>query len=98
MIVRDSFGSICQHSKEDPSYCDGGDSAARMGIHHLFTMSEPLENCVILKNGKHELVRNKYQPPKWDNPKETSRDQLIQFCVAAHAEPSWGLEFMVFAV
>lgn len=85
MIIRDTYGSICQHSKEDPHYCDGGDSAARMGIHHLHTQNEFLDNCVIVQNGKAKLVRNKYQPPKWNNPKETSRDQLIQFCVAAHA-------------
>jgi hypothetical protein len=85
MIVRDKFGIICQHSKDDPSYLDGGDSCARTGIMAL----ESVEDRLLLSAFIDEfnmLVRHPDQE-EWNDHKKTSRDNVVQYSVSIQFSP-----------
>lgn len=75
MLARDTHGIIVQH----PSM-DGGDSAARTGIAALKLEADVLNlERFMTKSGL--LIRHPKQAD-WNDPKKTSRDQLVQFCVS----------------
>lgn len=78
MISRDEYGIIIQTDPNDPSYKDGGDSAARMGISALENPAD--RDWLFLFNSDTGLVRHPFQL-NWNDPKLTSRDQLVQFLV-----------------
>lgn len=73
MIIRDKYGIIVQQ----PSM-DGGDSAARMGI---YALAANVDLSLFKDPVTGLLIRHPHQEG-WDNPKRTSRDQLVQFCVS----------------
>lgn len=82
MIVRDNNGIICQHYKDDTPI-DGGDSASRTGI--MATCGSERDMSLLKwffvfsdKFKYAEIVRHPFQE-KWNNPKLTSRDQLVCF-------------------
>lgn len=80
MIVRDRWNIICQHYKDDTPI-DGGDSASRTGIMALCGSKidvENLEAFFVWEENGWKIVRNPSQP-KWNDPKLTSRDQLVCF-------------------
>jgi hypothetical protein len=85
VIKRDEFGIIVQHNLDHPEQMDGGDSASRTGI---MAMCGSIQDWDLLSKFLVEtdvkkwpyLVRHPEQK-KWNDPKETSRDQLI--CWAA---------------
>lgn len=88
MIKRDEKGFICQHDLSNPSYMDGGDTACRTGIMSLCEAgqdSELMPKFFFKNTGFIGLVRHPFQGPKWNDPKETSRDQLV-----AYASGLWG--------
>lgn len=84
MIKRDEYGIICQHSLEDPTYLDGGDSASRTGIMALCYSSQDislLPEFFALNIG---LVRHPHQEA-WDEATLTSRDQLVMYAAGCRA-------------
>jgi hypothetical protein len=81
MIVRDSYGLIIQHRKDDPSYQDGGDTAARTGIMSMCGSQIDSDNMLLFKN----MVRHPYQD-EWSDESKSSRDQLIQFCAGENCQ------------
>lgn len=81
MIVRDSYGLIIQHREGDPSYQDGGDTAARTGIMSMCESQIDSDNMLLFK----AMVRHPYQE-EWNDEKKSSRDQLIQFCAGLNCE------------
>lgn len=80
MIVRDEHGIICQGDANDPSYKDGGDSASRTGIMSLNSLLDSSLLPLFITE-TNELVRHPTQK-KWNDPKETSRDQLVAYFVS----------------
>jgi len=74
MIIRDAYGVIVQHDKTDKSYLDGGDSCARTGIMSGSGSKENVVQFIISS----EVVRHPYQV-KFNKPKDTSRDNVVQF-------------------
>jgi hypothetical protein len=79
MIKRDEYGFIVQHPD-----MDGGDTLCRTGIMALCGSYE--DACLLYQfiadgaDGYRRLVRHPKQQ-KWNDPKETSRDQVV--CAAA---------------
>ena len=88
MIKRDSYGIICQHHiyfPENP--IDGGDSASRTGIMALCRSIQDRNLLSSFITDDKKLIRHPNQP-RWNDPKNTSRDQLIPFlagCWSANA-------------
>lgn len=77
MIVRDSDGIIVQHKIHDPSYQDGGDSAHRTGIMSLCGSLQDQYNLPMF-NERGLVVRHPEQGV-YDDPRSTSRDQLVPY-------------------
>lgn len=83
MIKRDDRGIIVQHSKEDPAYGDGGDSAMRTGLMALSGSDIDRYNLfMFFKSKENLLVRHPAQVP-WNNPKNFTRDQLTCYMAGA---------------
>lgn len=83
MLVRDTENIIVQHNRDYPAQADGGDSASRTGIMALCGsyVDKQLLSKFITNDWK--LVRHPTQD-KWNNPKLTSRDQLICWAAGLH--------------
>jgi len=81
MIVRDSYGLIVQHRRNDSRYADGGDTASRMGIWNLCHPENQTPLTAFVRAWR-KLVRHPYQE-EWDNPDKTSRDQLVCYVAGA---------------
>lgn len=87
MIKRDQYGIICQHSKDDPNYMDGGDSLRATGIMALCG-SERDTNLLIkfyFSSISGLLVRHPFQN-NWNEFYKTSRDQVV--CAVASGDLS----------
>lgn len=81
MLKRDQYGIVCQHSVTDPSYCDGGDSCARTGILAAAGSNLDKNNLgLFIQLKTNELVRHPTQAD-WNDPRNTSRDNLVQWAV-----------------
>jgi hypothetical protein len=77
MIKRDEYGIIVQHSKSDPNYGDGGDSAMRTGLMATCGSSQDRFNLQEFDPKMDGVfVRHPHQFP-WNNPNNFTRDQLI---------------------
>lgn len=87
---RDKYGIIIQTATEDVNYEDGGDSAFSTG---LMAFSGSPQDAMLMHEFivKGKLVRHPYQP-KWDDPKETSRDQVLAFFAGLCGGQSLGPE------
>lgn len=84
-IKRDEFGIICQHDPTNPGYLDGGDSANRTAMMALCGSEQDIKQLPkFIVGGK--LVRHPCQP-KWNDPAETSRDQLVPVLAALWRSP-----------
>jgi len=81
MIKRDQFDIIIQHAKDDPNYLDGGDSCSRTGIMARTGSIRDKANLGKFVTNDHQVVRHPMQP-KFNDPKETSRDALVCFFMA----------------
>lgn len=75
MIVRDSLNIICQHDPNNPSYCDGGDSARSTGIMATFGSLLDQKNLWYFEepHGSGLLTRH---PTQYGND-DFTRDQLL---------------------
>lgn len=96
MIVRDRWGIICQHYKDDTPI-DGGDSASRTGIMALCGSAADKNVMVTfyeynVNDGLKRLVRHPFQS-KWNHEELTSRDQLVCF-VAGLKGSYWWLDML----
>lgn len=78
MIKRDAKGLIVQHCDGYPTYLDGGDSAARTGIMALCGSEYDQYRLGMFITEDYKLVRHPSQA-NYSDPKNTSRDQLIQW-------------------
>lgn len=81
MIIRDSLGIIVQHDPNNPGYQDGGDSACRTAI---MAVSGSLQDAALMHHffaADGRVIRHPTQP-KWSDPNETSRDQLMPVLAA----------------
>lgn len=76
---RDKHGIIIQTATEDLAYEDGGDSAFSTGLMAMTGSEEDINLMHKFVDSTLKLVRHPYQPPKWTDSKETSRDQTIAF-------------------
>jgi hypothetical protein len=85
MIVRDHLGIICQHSHDNPAFMDGGDSAARTGIMALDGAPDSTLLYAFVDEFN-KLVRHPEQP-NWNDHRNTSRDQLVQYSVSMAWSP-----------
>lgn len=83
-IKRDAENIVIQHSRDDWSYADGGDSAMRTGI-----LAWAGSHQDELNLGKFEIkpglfVRHPTQAP-WNNPNNFTRDQLVCYVAGCFA-------------
>lgn len=86
LIRRDAQGTIVDYTTSD-----GGDSLNREGQFACLigAWNSNLYNLVVWCKFP---VRNKFQPPAWDNPLNVTRDQLTPFVCGLHlAEPQHSL-------
>ncbi len=84
MIKRDQYGIICQHSKTDPNYLDGGDSARSTAIMALAGSDEDKALIGVFESAFGTLVRHPHQVP-WNNPNNFTRDQTIPLMAIYYA-------------
>ncbi len=87
MIKRDQHGIVVQHNFEQPSAvpdsASGGDSAARTGVLAASGSAKDIANMPLFiksANGADLLVRHPFMG-SYANTAETSRDQVVQYCV-----------------
>lgn len=73
---RDEYGFVCQSSKEDPTYMDGGDTSRATGILALVGSEKDQKLLPLHVIWSGYFVRHPGQIP-WNSPQNFSRDQMI---------------------
>ena len=81
MIKRDEYGIIGQHRRDEPDYLDMGDSCMKTSIAVIGGLCHRTDLFYFYEKGL--VVRHPYDK-EYNNPKDTSRDQLICLMAAKY--------------